>query len=637
MHQHHQNSTKILNSLGPPGLRQVPPGNLPQHNTSSEERIVPLLFAVGQFDLEENRRSAPLFQVGHVNPTANATTHSHQDDCIEDNAFEPRPIHPAIHNKHFSRTNNDSMRLMQCDTYPPLNHFGLCGGASDLLPSYSASPYTASSPTARETIVLALEGVKEYESTWLDLGKPRRGQISDREAALRRCSSSWTTESTAAASHIIASPSNCNNTMPCSGDCQGGMVDMFAGSEAIDTTVVTTTIPTSSYTNWGSINLDDQNNMRSRWLRDIVQGDPAILNKTTTTEIQRLEKSGLHHDLSKDDTLFVREPSKMIRSGVPGKCDPQSLPKPVRDKSLLPQLRDYVSPISRPWTASGGLRGRYAALSLLQARLSPVPISPAQEARMIAEVPGNQSINLLEQRPWSSPKKTTTSNKAVLSKEESSAAIPTFNQKAPPQTVEEQDDAQAASPLPPKDVNPKHGVHEKPKLNLISSKRMPMTGGLLRRVSVGTELLVKAGTVSLPRDSKNKNWQLECALLRNDQESLKYVHEDVTIEHLKKLMLKSDETQLKLQEWDTLHGLPKSHSQTMVSTSRSRRQLREGIIIPKWDGTPLINDETELGKPKKRQRKEKHQNEPSRKSCKSHSTRRRVKIISQQGRNLDTG
>ena len=35
--------------------------------------------------------------------------------------------------------------------------------------------------------------------------------------------------------------------------------------------------------------------------------------------------------------------------------------------------------------------------------------------------------------------------------------------------------------------------------------------------------------------------------------------------------------------------------------------IGEYIIIPKWDGTrPLINDESKLRKPKKRQRKEKH-------------------------------
>jgi hypothetical protein len=30
---------------------------------------------------------------------------------------------------------------------------------------------------------------------------------------------------------------------------------------------------------------------------------------------------------------------------------------------------------------------------------------------------------------------------------------------------------------------------------------------------------------------------------------------------------------------------PKSHSQTIVNTSRSRKQLLDGVILPNWDGT----------------------------------------------------
>jgi len=69
---------------------------------------------------------------------------------------------------------------------------------------------------------------------------------------------------------------------------------------------------------------------------------------------------------------------------------------------------------------------------------------------------------------------------------------------------------------------------------------------------------------------------------------------------LKNLMKRTEKTQQALQEWDKSNGLPKSHSQTMVNSSRSRRQIQEGRIIPKWDGTPLINEEVELGKPKPR-------------------------------------
>ena len=521
-----------------------------------------------------------------------STAHSHQDDCIEDNAFEPRPIHPDIHNTHFSRAN--SMRLMQCDTYLPFNSFGPCGGISDLSPSY-----TTSSSNHKTIAALALEAVKDSETTWLDQGKARHDQI-DQEA-LRRGSSSWMVP-LHAATRSSASLSNFNNTiMPCSDDGQEeDMVDML-DSDSIDTVATIS----SSCTKWRSINLDRQNKI-SPWLRDNIQRDTAILSKIRRTDIQRLEKHGLCYH--RGDNLFGREPSGMMRSGVPGKTDPRSCPKPVRDKSLLPHLRDYVSQLSRlsidESSASDALWRRAAASPLLQERLSPIPISPAQEARMIAEVPVNQSINLLQQ-PRASPKKATTRNTAFLSKEKSSL-IPTFNQKDPLKTVEEEeDDAHVASPpRPPKDANKNHSGQEKPKLNLLSSKSKHTTRKVPRKVSAGSELLVKAGS-SLPRDSE-KHWKIECELLRHDQESRKHVQKDVTMEHLKKSMLKSDETQLKLQEWDKLHGLPKSHSQTMVNTSRSRRQLREGIIILKWDGTPLINDETELGKPKKRQRKEKH-------------------------------
>ena len=72
---------------------------------------------------------------------------------------------------------------------------------------------------------------------------------------------------------------------------------------------------------------------------------------------------------------------------------------------------------------------------------------------------------------------------------------------------------------------------------------------------------------------------------------------------LQSTMQASQATQKALQTWDKKNGLPKSHSQTMVNSSRSRQQLQSGAILPKWDGTPLINDETELGKPKPRSHK----------------------------------
>ena len=57
---------------------------------------------------------------------------------------------------------------------------------------------------------------------------------------------------------------------------------------------------------------------------------------------------------------------------------------------------------------------------------------------------------------------------------------------------------------------------------------------------------------------------------------------------LNQLMAKSQQSLKQLQEYDKSQGLPASHSQTMVKSSRSRRQLLEGKIMKKWDGTPMI-------------------------------------------------
>jgi hypothetical protein len=55
------------------------------------------------------------------------------------------------------------------------------------------------------------------------------------------------------------------------------------------------------------------------------------------------------------------------------------------------------------------------------------------------------------------------------------------------------------------------------------------------------------------------------------------------------LMEDSRKSQEVLQEWDEKNGLPRSHSWTMMHTNRSRRQLLEGRILPKWNGAPLIS------------------------------------------------
>ena len=64
--------------------------------------------------------------------------------------------------------------------------------------------------------------------------------------------------------------------------------------------------------------------------------------------------------------------------------------------------------------------------------------------------------------------------------------------------------------------------------------------------------------------------------------------EDI-LKRLQEAMLKSIDSQKSLQEWDKANGLPKSHCQTMVNTSRSREQLQSGMVLQKWNGVPLLN------------------------------------------------
>ena len=54
-------------------------------------------------------------------------------------------------------------------------------------------------------------------------------------------------------------------------------------------------------------------------------------------------------------------------------------------------------------------------------------------------------------------------------------------------------------------------------------------------------------------------------------------------------MHQSSFTMSSLQEWDKANGLPKSHCQTMVNSSRSREQLQSGLVLQKWDGKPLLH------------------------------------------------
>ena len=62
---------------------------------------------------------------------------------------------------------------------------------------------------------------------------------------------------------------------------------------------------------------------------------------------------------------------------------------------------------------------------------------------------------------------------------------------------------------------------------------------------------------------------------KSDPELLKLDPSDVMAK-LEASMQRTIATQKLLQEWDRANGLPKSHSQTMVNSSRSRKQLTDG-------------------------------------------------------------
>lgn len=63
----------------------------------------------------------------------------------------------------------------------------------------------------------------------------------------------------------------------------------------------------------------------------------------------------------------------------------------------------------------------------------------------------------------------------------------------------------------------------------------------------------------------------------------------VTMAKLQAAMERTNSTMKLLQDWDRAHGLPASHCQTMVNSSRSRKQLKEGVVLKKWNGSPLVN------------------------------------------------
>mmetsp|Transcript_14067 Transcript_14067/g.28692 ORF Transcript_14067/g.28692 Transcript_14067/m.28692 type:complete len:382 (-) Transcript_14067:156-1301(-) len=65
--------------------------------------------------------------------------------------------------------------------------------------------------------------------------------------------------------------------------------------------------------------------------------------------------------------------------------------------------------------------------------------------------------------------------------------------------------------------------------------------------------------------------------------------QQLTMAKLQAAMERTSSTMKLLQDWDRAHGLPASHCQTMVNTSRSRKQLKEGVVLKKWNGSPLLN------------------------------------------------
>jgi hypothetical protein len=64
---------------------------------------------------------------------------------------------------------------------------------------------------------------------------------------------------------------------------------------------------------------------------------------------------------------------------------------------------------------------------------------------------------------------------------------------------------------------------------------------------------------------------------------------EIIMTRLNALMERTLLSQKQLQNYDKQNGLPRSHSQTMVNSNRSRKQLQKGVILKKWDGKPLIS------------------------------------------------
>ena len=61
-----------------------------------------------------------------------------------------------------------------------------------------------------------------------------------------------------------------------------------------------------------------------------------------------------------------------------------------------------------------------------------------------------------------------------------------------------------------------------------------------------------------------------------------------SMDKLRELMAKSNDSMKNLEEIDRRQGLRRCDAQNMVETARSRKQLLENKILSKWDGSPLI-------------------------------------------------
>ena len=84
-------------------------------------------------------------------------------------------------------------------------------------------------------------------------------------------------------------------------------------------------------------------------------------------------------------------------------------------------------------------------------------------------------------------------------------------------------------------------------------------------------------------------WTPHCPPPQNFQQMQQAHLQQITMAKLQAAMERTSSTEKLLQDWDRANGLPASHCQTMVNTSRSRKQLKEGVVLKKWDGSPLVD------------------------------------------------